>query len=458
MPQSPLTGLISLEGPLKNPKFENMGVGGMLYTDQMHIIRRIGGLGSYAYHVPFDKEKNHGLSAGMSLGFLYQRLNFAEATVYSDNDVQVLADASNGLSFDFSLGLDYHYKSLHLGVSMLQGLNNSLKFIQPNDTVSIKFINTRHFILMGSYRFELGSAESKNQLYIEPVFLGRMVQGLPFQAELTANVGMKNIGWLGLGYRSSNTETATSALSATLGLELNPRLLAAYTVDFGLSKSLNASMGSQHELMIMYRFGKDGKEDAKLKAELEELKRKDDELQKELQTRTEQMNKALDEEKTAAKAREEALRGELDDVKKDNGKLKDDIIRSQEDLDRLKKELADKKITHKHIGEVFFAPNSDKMSEEIKSHLSSMKEALDKYPKGLIVYIYGNASVEGDAKYNMELAVRRGAAVRQYLLEKGVNAKKVYVIPMGEYNPLGADPKRIETKDRRVDIMVHQED
>ena len=455
MPQSPLTGLISMEGPLKKPKFENMGLGGMLYTDQMHIIQRVGGLGSYAYHIPFDKAKNHGLSAGMSLGFLNQRLNFAAATTYDDNDVQVLAQAANGLSFDFSLGLDYHIQGLHIGVSMLQGLNNSLKFINPLDTVSIKFINTRHLIFTGSYRFDLGEAGSKNRLYIEPVLLGRMIQGLPFQAEATAIVGMQNIGWLGLGYRSSNTETATSALSATVGVELNPRLRAAYSVDLGLSKSLNTAMGSQHEFMIAYRFGKD---ESKLKEEIEALKRKDEELQKELENRTDSLNKALDAEKTAAQDREKQLKDKLDGVKKDNDKLKDDILRNKEDMDRLKKELEDKKITHKHVGEVFFAPASDKMSEEIKSHLNSLKDALDKYPKNITVYLYGNASVEGDAKANMELAIRRGSAVRQYLMEKGVNAQKIYVIPMGEYNPLKGDPKKMETRDRRVDIMVHQED
>jgi type IX secretion system PorP/SprF family membrane protein len=175
----------------------------------------------------------------------------------NENDAQILANAVNGTSVDFSGGLDYQYKNLHVGASMLQGLNNSMSFINPNDTTSIQFINTRHWIFTASYRFELGSPEQKNRFYVEPVFLGRQVQGLPFQAEGTVLFGMKNIGWLGAGYRSSNTETATSAISITAGVEINSRVLAAYTLDLGVEKNLNNSMGSQHEFMVAYRFGKD---------------------------------------------------------------------------------------------------------------------------------------------------------------------------------------------------------
>ena len=458
MPQSPITAALSVEGPIPGNKFNNMGIGGMIYTDQMHIISKVGGLATYAYHIPFEKNDKyrHGLSAGLSLGVINQRFNYAFATVVNENDAQLLANAANGTSFDFSAGLDYQYKNLHVGGAMLQGLNNGIKFIDPNDTVQISFVNTRHWVLTASHRFQFGGEEQKHGFYMEPVFLARIIQGLPFQAEGTLLFGMKNIGWIGAGYRSSNTETATSAISITAGVELNSRMLAAYTVDLGVDKALNASMGTQHEFMLAYRFGKQDNKD--MEAELEKLRKKDQEIQERLKQQVDSLGGALDAQEENAKQERTKMQGDIEGVEKEADDLRGKVLRNEEEIEKLKKLLEDRKITHKHIGEVFFAQNSDKLSEEIKSHLNTMKTMLAEYPKNITVYLYGNASIEGGAKENMELAVRRGSAVRQYLLAQGINAQKVYVIPMGEYNPLKGDPSKQENKDRRVDIMVSQED
>lgn len=459
MPQSPLTASLSVEGPAKRPGMENMGVGGMIYTDQMHIITKVGGMASYAYHIPFEKGKDYHnrLSAGLSIGVLNQRFNYAAATLYEDNDVQVLANSVNGTSFDASLGFDYQYKNLHIGASLLQGLNNSMRFINPNDPTNIEFVHSRHWIFTGSYRFDFSKEGQKHGLYLEPVFLGRMVAGLPFQAEGNLILGLKNIGWIGGGYRSSNTETATSAVCVTAGIEINSRIMAAYTVDLGVTQALNNSMGMQHEFMILCRFGKD---DSKLEKQLEALRKKDAELQKAqegFQAKTDSLDNALAEQAEQAEKKQQELSDKLGEVEKEAEGLKGDVLRNKDEIDSLKNAMQEKKITHKHIGEVFFGTASHKLSKEMQSNLDELKKMLDEYPKDITIYLYGNASVEGNAKANMELAVRRGAAVRKYLMDQGVNAVKVYVIPMGEYNPLNADPNRMELKDRRVDIMVSQD-
>jgi outer membrane protein OmpA-like peptidoglycan-associated protein len=188
------------------------------------------------------------------------------------------------------------------------------------------------------------------------------------------------------------------------------------------------------------------------------LRKKDQEIQDALILKTDSLSGAVEAQKEEAKKKQDAIQGEIDDAEKEADDLRGKVLKNADEIERLKKMLEERKIKHKHIGEVFFDYNSDKLSDEIKTHLNTMKSMLEKYPKGITIYLYGNASVEGDAKENMELAVRRGSAVRQYLLQQGINAGKVYVIPMGEYNPLGADPKKQEKKDRRIDIMVSEED
>jgi type IX secretion system PorP/SprF family membrane protein len=452
MPQSPLTGILSIEGPIPGES-KNMGLGAMIYSDQMHIISKTGGMATYAYHINFEKSEKyfHRLSAGISVGFLNQRFNFAEANLLDGNDAQVVANAVNGTSFDFSGGLDYQYKGLHIGASMLQGLNNSMKFISPNDTNDIKFVNSRHFIFTGSYRHDFGN--TKNNFYLEPVFLGRLVPGLPFQAEGNLVFGMRNIGWLGFGYRSSNTESATSALTFTAGIEINNRVMAAYSMDMGVDKSLNNSLGMQHEFMLACRIGKD---DSKLIKEMELLKQEDLRLQEALLSKEQEMNKALNAQRKDAAKKEEELKGKINTLSDESEELKGKVLVSEKEIEELKKKLEEMKITQKQIGEVFFDINSSDLNTEAKTNLNTLKSLLDSYPKGIVVYLFGNASTDGDAKYNMELAVKRGAAVRNYLIEQGSNADKIYIIPLGEYNPMSGDPKRQENRDRRIDIMVSQ--
>ena len=452
MSQSPITGVLSAESPiLGNSK--NMGIGGMIYTDQMHILSKIGGMASYAYHINFVKNKDyfHRLSVGLSVGVLNQRFNFAAANLYTDFDPQIVPKNVNGTSFDFSAGIDYQFRGLHVGASMLQGLNNSMKFINPGDTNDITFINSRHFIFTASYRHNFG--KSKNHLYIEPVFLGRLVDGLPFQAEGNIVFGMKNIGFIGVGYRSSNTETATSALSFTGGVEINSRVMAAYTMDMGIDKSLNNSLGMQHEFMLACKIGKD---DSKLEQELERLRKEDLKLQESMLTKEEQMNKELEAQKEAAANKEQELQGKIQNLNSEADDLRSKVLTNEKEIQELKKRLDDLNIAQKQIGEIFFDSESDKLSKDAKTNLNTLKTILDSYPKGIVVYLFGNASTDGDAKYNMELAVRRGAAVRNYLIEKGCNTDKIYIIPMGEYNPMSGNPNKAEKRDRRIDIMVSQ--
>ena len=151
MPESPITGILGVDARIPGT---DMGVGAMFYMDQMHIINRIGGMASYAYHIPLSKKIPHNLSFGISVGFIHQRFNFEQATVSNPSDLQLLQNESEGVAFDFSGGFNYNIHGLNLGFAMLQGLNNGLLYLSAG-TDNISFVNTRHFIGNLSYRFAL---------------------------------------------------------------------------------------------------------------------------------------------------------------------------------------------------------------------------------------------------------------------------------------------------------------
>jgi type IX secretion system PorP/SprF family membrane protein len=446
MPQSPITGILSLETPVFG-KTKNMGMGAMIYTDQMHIISKIGAVGSYAYHIQFAEEKSYKnqLSVGLSMGFLNQRINFPAADVINSNDIQVLAKASNGTVFDFSMGADYHYKDLHIGLSMLQGLNNKMRLISANDTNKVRFINSRHFLFSTSYRFNAEVKDKGIKYYIEPVLLTRFVKSLPSQLELSVIGGVYNIGWLGISYRSNNTETITSAVSVTAGVEINNKLRMAYTVDFGVGKNINNSLGLQHEFMIAYRLqqGNDSKVNSVEKIpDLSITPVKEDSIVSESTV----TNENITENSDGSLNIEQELIDRIVNLEKEKFQLEGAVIAQREHIENLKSMLEENAIAAKHLGEFVFEESLSRLTKDTKAKIGAFAKQVD---KSKTIYIYGNGSMNGDAKSNMDLAVKRGAIIRDELIKLGFDAETVKIVPMGEYS---SNSKTSKT--RRVDIMV----
>lgn len=474
LPYSPLTAILSGEGSLRNTKIGNMGLGGMIYTDHTHLINKVGGLASYAYHIQLEKAKTyaHQLSIGLSMGVINQRLNYTEATVGNEADIQVLANAANGTSFDFSLGLDYQWRNLHVGFSMLQGLNNGLKFINPTGN-EIKYVNSRHFTMLASYRFLLKPVEKKHRFFIEPVFMGRIVPNIPFQAEGNLLFGMDGIAWLGLGYRSSNIETATSAINVTVGGEVLRRFVFAYSFEVGVDGQLNASMGTQHEFTLSYRiFGKNKKQEEQMKQmseQLEQLKQDNATVSKKLEetqttlTRHQMVIDSLKAEMQKAEGDKKAmqeLQQKMDQQIKSQQELLDKheqrIDAHDEDIDQLRKAIQQNPLQYKKLGEVYFQTGSSALDATANSNLDAVVGALNAKPNAKI-YLYGHASTDGNAKTNMELSVKRASGVRQYLISKGIPAERIEMLPFGAENPVSGNTK-VNDMDRRVEIIISESD
>lgn len=466
MPNSPFSGALSVESPVKTPKLGNMGLGGMLYVDQMHIVTNVGGMATYAYHIPFQKNKDfkHGLSAGLSLGFIHQRFNYPDATVENPNDNHLLPSESSGTSIDFSAGLDYQWKGLHVGVSMLQGLNTGSRLLGGG---AIRFVNTRQWILSASYKHMFGPADKKHRVYLQPVFLGRIIENVPFQAEGNIVVGLDGMGWLGIGYRSSNNMTATTAIEATLGIEIKRQFIFAYTFGIGVDANLNANMGTQHEFMLAYRFGKN-KKVQELETKLKDMEIQNKDLQRhisESETRTQERVDSL-QEALSSKMEENAtqLQKQNEAINKNSEALKrneQDVLKNKKEIEELKKQMENQPLKYKKVGEVFFDNGSVNLSDGTKANLDAVNQALTQAQASgdeIKVYIKGNASTNGDAKRNMELSMRRAAAVRQYLVSKGLDGSNVTIIPMGEEDPTDGSKasSKGDSKDRRVDIIFTQ--
>jgi len=72
-----------------------------------------------------------------------------------------------------------------------------------------------------------------------------------------------------------------------------------------------------------------------------------------------------------------------------------------------------------------------------------------------VIIAVGHADWTGPAAYNQKLSERRAAAVKAYLVTKGVSPNRIYTEGKGETQPV-ADNKTREgrAKNRRVDVEI----
>jgi outer membrane protein OmpA-like peptidoglycan-associated protein len=127
-------------------------------------------------------------------------------------------------------------------------------------------------------------------------------------------------------------------------------------------------------------------------------------------------------------------------------------------IEELRKAIKKQPLQYKKVGQVFFGSGATQLSETSKANLDAVLQTLqDSKNKGneIQVFIQGNASTDGDPQRNMELSMRRAAQVRQYLVNKGLDASLVKVVPLGEEDPNkgSAGSSKGEAGDRRVDII-----
>lgn len=71
---------------------------------------------------------------------------------------------------------------------------------------------------------------------------------------------------------------------------------------------------------------------------------------------------------------------------------------------------------------------------------------------GAPVVLEGHTDATGGTEYNLRLSQRRAAAVRQYLIARGVAAGRLSPVGYGEYRPLPQYPPT-DGRQRRVEIV-----
>ncbi|HEX7074985.1 MAG TPA: peptidoglycan-associated lipoprotein Pal [Hyphomicrobiaceae bacterium] len=84
---------------------------------------------------------------------------------------------------------------------------------------------------------------------------------------------------------------------------------------------------------------------------------------------------------------------------------------------------------------VYFSTDSSELTPEAQQTLNGQARWLRQYPQYTIT-IEGHADERGTREYNIALGARRATAVRNYLVQNGVNANRIRTISYGKERPV----------------------
>lgn len=110
-------------------------------------------------------------------------------------------------------------------------------------------------------------------------------------------------------------------------------------------------------------------------------------------------------------------------------------------------------------GGVLFAFDSDKLLPSAERRLDTVAEVLKQNPPvGEKFIIEGHTDSKGSEQYNQELSERRAQSVKDYLVDRGVNADTIVTRGFGEEQPVAKnDSPEGRANNRRVEIVLPEE-
>jgi outer membrane protein OmpA-like peptidoglycan-associated protein len=100
-------------------------------------------------------------------------------------------------------------------------------------------------------------------------------------------------------------------------------------------------------------------------------------------------------------------------------------------------------------GDVFFDFDSAVLKPGAYSEIDRTAGVLNRYPQTNIL-VEGHTDSKGSEAYNQQLSERRAQAVRDALVNRGVDSRRLRVIGYGESQPISSD----DAVNRRVELRI----
>lgn len=239
MEGAPETQTLTIDAPMFKKK---VGLGLQVFQDKVGIVSSSGAIATYAYRIRMDRAS---LSFGVQGGLSQFRANYSDVMLepYGPSYDMAFSNNVNNTFYNFGAGIYYNSDKFYAGLSSPQLLQN--RFPSYSSGQSSKNRQFSHLFLMAGYVIGL-SPDFK----LKPSALLKAVQGAPLEADVNANLWIKDFFSIGAQYRTN------ADVSAMFELQVLPQVRIGYAYDHSLTNLRSYNSGS-HELMLRFEFSAD---------------------------------------------------------------------------------------------------------------------------------------------------------------------------------------------------------
>lgn len=235
---APKTAIATVHAPISKKR---IALGMTVFDDRIGVTRETGVFTNYAYRMPVGNRAK--LAFGLGFGMSFLQANWSELQVQDDTDLEFLSSDRTQARPNFSGGLYYYEREkLFVGLSIPFFLSHS--YNEAVDTWSIDG-DSRNYEPM----FTAGYLHKINKEFkIKPSVLVRYDQNSSVQADINANLIIKDRFWAGVSYRTQDAVIAMIEVLAT------DQFRIGYSYDLSISELAPYERGT-HEIMLQYEFG-----------------------------------------------------------------------------------------------------------------------------------------------------------------------------------------------------------
>lgn len=443
---APETSFLGVHGALN----ENMGIGGRLIIDKADILQQFSGAISYSYRIDLGESRK--IHFGISAMGMQNNIRFGDIKITDQSDELINSTDVEGFVFDAEAGITLELNQLRIGFSSAHLLESGVDFELTSGNGT--FDRARSFNAYVSYFLNL-TPDWK----VEPMVIIRNQRVKSFQLEFNALLSWQEKLYLGAGYRDQ------AGFIAKAGFQITDHILVAYAYEFSNTGIASNSSGS-HEFMLGYRIPHAKKEVPEIKAELLSP------------IAVKEKQEPIKENELQEKITEEVSSKETITVPDIEEKI-EVITKTTENLDTViivpvlvEENIIEKPtIQPKKIKEskpkldllvnlsvfdeiIYFEFNQSELSNEGKQKLQNMIQTLNT-SSDIKINLAGHTCSMGDDPINRILSLARANSVKDYLISKGVEANRLFVVPMLDREPAVLnDTFDHRKKNRRVEFEL----
>lgn len=224
-------GLVN-KGPLRIS--DRVALGGAFYYDRNGPLSGIGGILSYAYHVPL---RTSHLSMGISTHLLNKSLNLSELKPGQPDDEYLLNDDNQMFRANFGVGLYYYTEQFFSGFSV-----NELFPLTSRSSLSQA--NMPSWFILSGYKFE----KVTRTIGFEPSFIVGKVADEDLYVDLFARFYYQKFHWAALSYSTAGR------VDLMLVLKLAGSFYMGYNYIYTLGRIASYNYGS-HRISLGINLG-----------------------------------------------------------------------------------------------------------------------------------------------------------------------------------------------------------